>query len=88
MLNLLTTNDGNDNEETNHSLKGSYLHSNLFLDKASQVLMKFLITTVIAQQYHEKFVYSLLAVIFVTKFFRQYLLIDSSFQSNISHSTL
>ena len=58
-LNPLTTNDGNHNEETNHSLKGFYLHSNLFLDKASQVLMKFLITTVISQQYHEKFVYSL-----------------------------
>ena len=88
MLNPLTTDDGNHNEENNHSLKGSYLHSNPFLDKASQVLMKFLITTVIAQQYHEKFVYSLLAVIFVTKYFQQYLLIDSSFQNNISHSTL
>ena len=48
MLNPLTTNGGNRDEETNHSLKGSYLHSNLFLDKALQVLMKFFITTVIA----------------------------------------
>ena len=58
-LNPLTTNDGNHNEETNHSLKGFYIHSNLFLDKASQVLMKFFITTVISEQYHEKFVYRL-----------------------------
>ena len=56
MINPLTTNDGNHNEETNHSLKGPYLHSDLFLDKASQVLMKFLITTVVAQQYHEMFI--------------------------------
>ena len=70
MLNPLTTDDGNHNEENNHSLKGSYLHSNLFLDKASRALMKFLITTVIAQQYHERFVYTLLAVIFVAKFFQ------------------
>ena len=67
---------------------GSYLHSNLFLDKASQILMKFLITTANAQQYHEKFVYSLVAVIFLAKVFQPYLVIDLSFQSIIFHSPL
>ena len=50
--------------------------------------MKFLITTANAQQYHEKFVYSLVAVIFLAKIFQPYPVIDLSFESIIFHSPL